>query len=359
MPPTAKTQRWIDLLAALLGRHAAISFEEIQRDVPAYQAGARDSVKRMFERDKRELRALGIPLESESAGADAEYRYRIRTTDFYLPYLTLLTPAGVERPRPVGRHGYRSLESLAFDADELRAVSEGAARAMELGNPALAADAVSAIRKLAVDLPVGGVASPDDVRVVPAMPRADHSVLERLAEALHARKRVTFTYHAQGSDTTTTRVVEPYGLFAVNGHWYLVAHDLDRHALRNFRTSRIQGARQQSPDRELPEYVVAEGFDLRQHARSRQAWELGDSEATAATVRFTGRRGATRAAARLGAAVEGDESLRSFAVRRPDAFVRWLLSFAGEAEPVAPPSLRALYEEQVQLTLAVYERSAS
>ena len=48
----------------------------------------------------------------------------------------------------------------------------------------------------------------------------------------------------------------------------------------------------------------------------------------------------------------GSGDRRRFRVRRLDAFARWLLSFAGDARPVAPQSLADLYAEQVARTRA-------
>ena len=59
----SKVQRWIDLLAALLSRQLPSSFEELRGDVPAYAAGDGPTLMRMFERDKDELRAFGVPIE--------------------------------------------------------------------------------------------------------------------------------------------------------------------------------------------------------------------------------------------------------------------------------------------------------
>jgi len=42
-------------------------------------------------------------------------------------------------------------------------------------------------------------------------------------------------------------------------------------------------------------------------------------------------------------------------VRRLDAFARWLMSFGRDAVPIAPASLVAAFEDQVQRTLALYE----
>ena len=63
-----KLQRWLDLIAFLIGRRYPVSVDQIMEAVPAYAEGRGDdptaveSVRRMFERDKKELRDLGIPI---------------------------------------------------------------------------------------------------------------------------------------------------------------------------------------------------------------------------------------------------------------------------------------------------------
>ena len=77
-------------------------------------------------------------------------------------------------------------------------------------------------------------------------------------------------------------------------------------------------------------------------------------DATTAIVEFLATTGATRAALELGRPVESNENHREFEVRRPDAFARWLLSFGGDARPIAPKELRAEYERVAAATLERY-----
>jgi predicted DNA-binding transcriptional regulator YafY len=156
-----------------------------------------------------------------------------------------------------------------------------------------------------------------------------------------------------GSDTTSVRTVEPYGLFFQSGVWYLAGRDTEKDALRNFRVSRMTDVKMNTSKAQSEDYGVPKSFRLTTHARSREAWEIGDGDAEEMIVEFSGESGATRAAAALGAPV-GKTKRRSFQVRRVDSFARWLLSFAGEARPVSPPSLVSAYAHAVRETLAVY-----
>jgi hypothetical protein len=99
--PISKTQRWLDLIAYLAGRRVPVTVEQLMEGIPAYaekwvEGSEKDraSVRRTFERDKDELRELGIPIETVqyriNYGAEETLAYRVARKDFYLPYLELL-----------------------------------------------------------------------------------------------------------------------------------------------------------------------------------------------------------------------------------------------------------------------------
>jgi predicted DNA-binding transcriptional regulator YafY len=360
-----KIRRWTDLVAALLRHHYPIAFDQIAREVPGYGASGRDqaTVKRMFERDKKELLRFGVPIQTMPDETGEPTLYTVRRTNFYLPYLSLLSPGGrpsAPRHGRVREFGYNALPSLAFEPDELAAVASAARRVRALGDPTLEAEAESAMRKLAFDMAVDAVVERDGVEptVMPVRARADASLFAVLGDALRDRKRVSFAYHAIGSDAVARREVEPYGLFYLNGHWYLAGRDRERAALRNFRLSRMSAAEPNERQAHSPDFEVPATFSLREHARSRQAWELGDGDASEAVVEFARETGGAAAAARLGSPIDGQPARRLFLVRRMDAFARWLLSFSGDARPVSPPALIAEYEVLRRRTLALYEDGA-
>lgn len=350
----SKLQRWIDLLAALLRRHQGVTLEDLVQDVPAYaKSGSKAALRRMFERDKSELRTFGIPIATEVDGAGEVTGYRLPREQFYLPYLSLVEANRRRRPPKRGRtdaYGYRSLPELAFEADELDAIVAAAARMQQVGDVNLAELARSATRKLAHDLPIDS--SRPLAEPVYQVPAETGAMLATLDQALASRKRTTIAYHAMSHDQVSTREVEPFGLFFLGSSWYLAARDGDR--VKNFRVSRVQSAsvNQQAPG--TPDYTIPSSFRLEEHARSRQAWELGDAAAIEAVVEFRGTDGAAAAAARLGDAVPGSSSSRSFRVRRIDAFARWLLSFAGEAVPLSPPEVVAAWRDLGARTLTRY-----
>jgi len=376
-----KLQRWVDLLAALLIRHRHAPFDELAKDVPGYDLanGQRESILRTFERDKDELRRFGVPIDTVKDTDGNTLGYRLERKAFYLPYLML---AGQERaaqgPSKIDHEGYRSLETLAFEPDELDAIIEAAGRVRALGDPILAGEAEAAIRKLALDLPLGTVledavaaaAAPAPAVFAMRMRRAeptivqprrvpDVTVIDRLSDALARRKVVTFDYHSMERDERSGRVVEPYGLLFVSAHWYLAGRDVGHNALRNFRLSRVSRVEVNTKKSQTPDYDLPSDFSLREHAKTREPWEIGDGDATPAIVEFIATTGATRAALELGRAIEGNNSRRQFDVRRLDAVARWVLSLGGAARPIDPPELRDACERVATETLARYSRGAT
>src|SRR3989442_4053036 len=127
-----KTERWLNLLAFLLGRHYPAPREEILSQVSDYKedwvggdARARESVRRKFERDKAELKDLGVTLEPLKEKIVANHvdqeveAYQLKPRDFYLPYL--------KAPGRLPSHTY-FLNEVALASDDLPILRRAADR---------------------------------------------------------------------------------------------------------------------------------------------------------------------------------------------------------------------------------------
>lgn len=352
----SKTQRWLDLIAFLVGRRFPVPVDEIMTNIPAYAArwtGGSDtdraSVRRTFERDKDELRAFGIPLEtvdySINYGAEQTEGYRITNEDFYLPYLRLMEKArdesGEEGRRPSATPASR--DQVSLDEEEARSALDAVRRVMELPAFPLRREARSAFRKLAFDLDPARFERAPVVYLDPPDAEQLLETVRRLSEALQSRKRVRFQYYGIHRDRTTDRSVLPYGLLFQHGHWYLVAHDEDRDDLRVFRVGRIDALSVNRARPGTPDYEVPGSFSLEKYAH-RTAWELGeeDERTLTARVRFPFPRSVWAERNRLGELEAEDEdggAVRRFSVTQTGPFLRWLLSLGGEVELLGPGEL--------------------
>jgi proteasome accessory factor B len=208
-----KTERLLNLVIALLSTRMPLSKARIRAAVPQYHGTASDEAfDRMFERDKDELRELGIPLVTSVIDPvfDDELGYRIDKREYALP-------------------------EISFEPDEVAALSL-AARTWTRAS--LAGPAATALRKLRA----AGVAM-DDASLVGIEPvvRTTEEAFEPLRRAVRDRRAVTFGYRKPDAESTTRRL-QPWGLAQWHGRWYLTGFDLDRAAVRVFRLGRIDTA---------------------------------------------------------------------------------------------------------------------
>ena len=206
----AKTERLLNLVIALLSTRMPLSKARIRTAVPQYQSTASgEAFDRMFERDKDELRELGIPLVTAVINPlfDDELGYRIDKREYALP-------------------------EIHFEPDEVAALSL-AARAW--ARASLAGPAAAAMRKLRS----AGVEMDDSSLVgIEPVVRTTEDAFEPLRKAVFERQAVSFSYRKPEEESTLRRL-QPWGLTQWHGRWYVTGHDLERDDLRVFRLGRI------------------------------------------------------------------------------------------------------------------------
>ncbi len=89
---------------------------------------------------------------------------------------------------------------------------------------------------------------------------APGDALATVEEALNSRRRLRLRYYTAARDEVTERMVDPYGLVAALGRWYLVAWDHLREDERMFRVDRIQAAEVLDEPAEVPEVFEPERY---------------------------------------------------------------------------------------------------
>ena len=207
-----RTERLLNLVICLLAATRYVSKEQIRTAVPQYgECATTEAFERMFERDKDDLREMGIPLETGSNDSlfEDELGYRIPKDSYALP-------------------------EISFDSEEL-AVLGLAARTWQ--HATLSGPAAQAVRKLEA---AGVSVDREALSVIEPRVDAAEPAFGPLFAALQQRRRVTFDYSRAGGQAQR-RHVEPWGLASWNGRWYIAGHDLDRDDTRVFRLSRIHG----------------------------------------------------------------------------------------------------------------------
>ncbi|MFI6503590.1 helix-turn-helix transcriptional regulator [Nonomuraea typhae] len=205
-----KTERLLNLVICLLATRRPLSAEQIRQAVPGYDRDGDEAFQRMFERDKNELREIGIPIDVVRDPWEDEPGYRIERQSYELPEITL-------EPDEAAVLG---LAAQVWQRASLAEAASGALLKLRAGG-------------VATDETVGGAL---ELRVDtrdPAFPA--------LWEAVRDRRVVRFDYRSAGSENARTRTVEPWGVVSRRGRWYLAGFDRDRDAPRAFRVSRVMG----------------------------------------------------------------------------------------------------------------------
>jgi predicted DNA-binding transcriptional regulator YafY len=228
----SRTERLLNLVIALLSTRTPLSRAVIQASVAGYDTDASVAAfERMFERDKDELRSMGIPITTVTDVHGEVQGYVIDAEEYAL--------AGVE-----------------FTADEI-AVLNLAAQVWD--DAVLESAAVTAVRKLESAVEDSAAPIPQTFGVLTAKDAA----LLPLLRAVREHRVVRFAYLKPGDDHVSQRSVEPWALRSLDGHWYLSGRDVDRNEQRVFRVSRIEGTVQVTAQEFAPdEHRVHEGFDV-------------------------------------------------------------------------------------------------
>lgn len=212
-------ERQTNLVVALMATEIGLTKQQILDNISGYRqradAGTRtDALEKMFERDKDELRTLGVPIETIGDPGDPndlrEARYRIPKAEYDLPAdlefsaaeLAVLTLAGsvwsAESSSDDAQAGVRKIRALGIDGDE----------------------------------PIIGFAPRITTREASFGP---------LQGAIEASRVVTFDYLKPGEQAPRRRQIEPLALLDYEARWHVYGIDVDVDDERTFLLSRIVG----------------------------------------------------------------------------------------------------------------------
>jgi proteasome accessory factor B len=199
----------------------------------------------MFERDKDDLRNLGIVIEVGTFDPlfEDESGYRIKPENYQFQ---------------LGELDSKDIALLSLAAEAWRGA-------------ALDSSALSALVKLhAIGIETDSEALPD---LAPAIISKDANLAIAIS-AITSRTVISFTYLSEALQEES-RVLEPYAVASRYGHWYLFGMDLDRKDLRSFRLDRILGSI--TTKGRAGNYDIPKSFSVESHlleTRSQQSAEL-------------------------------------------------------------------------------------
>ena len=299
MAEMMKLERLLDLVALLLETEQPLGRHEIRNQLPP-GAYAEDEVafRRTFERDKDELRDMGLPIGVDTVpGTDPPLDgYSIRRSEF-------------EADLPV------------LDAEEMASLA--------LASALVRFDAARP------DVPIwllGGSPSADGGdRTTPVAEVADGPLVRELMGAVMERRVVSFDYRGE------RRTVEPHRLVFTRGHWQLSGLDRGRGAGRQYRCDRFEG-----PVFVTDEVIAVPGALI--EVREDHAWQFGDGDEVAVDLLVDKRHVPWLTSFLRGVEIiekreDGSVLVREM-VRDAAAFRSFVLTFLDGAEVVAPTGFR-------------------
>ncbi|WP_040479816.1 helix-turn-helix transcriptional regulator [Longispora albida] len=302
-----RTERLVNLVICLLSTRRFLTAAQIAQTVPGYEHDPslpkdHEAFQRKFERDKAELRMLGVPLETGTSSVfDAEPGYRIAQRDYALPEVEL-------------------------EPDEAAAVGIAAKLWRDAGLAAAASSGLVKLRAAGIDVdPHATLGIEPQMSVEPAF--------DPVTAAVRERRIINFDYQVPAEDAPRTRRLQPWGAVCWRGRWYVVGHDLDRRAARCFRLSRVVGKVRAAG--EPGAFSVPEGVDLIDHV-ARFSTASPVERTGRATVRLLPGRanGIRRRADRL----EGD--VATLAYSDPEHLAELLAGYGPDLVVLDPPEVR-------------------
>ena len=205
-----KTERLVNLTIALLATKRYITKSEIFRTVDGYE-GSDESKERMFERDKDDLRNLGIEIEVGTFDPlfEDESGYRIKPENYQFQ---------------LGEVNAQEISLLSLAAEAWRGASMGPSALSALNK--LHAIGIESDTELLLDL-------------APAIINQDSNLAIAIS-AITSKTVLSFSYLNEDLQSQS-RALEPYAVTSRYGHWYIFGDDLDRKASRLFRLDRVSG----------------------------------------------------------------------------------------------------------------------
>jgi predicted DNA-binding transcriptional regulator YafY len=332
-------ERQLALLALLRRHREPLSFERLRSDLEGAWGGGKAAARRKFERDKKALAELGVVL-----------RYDPRQSGYVLDRSAL-------ELRPIGLTPAQA--ALARQAAALVAEDRASPFAPEVRG--------AFFRLWSVDEPTDPE-EPVAQDLVFHHPTRDRDPdlpdrLGRLALAAWRRLPIRFNYRRWPGAPLLDRALEPWGLFANRGWWYVVGRCPDLDARRTYGASRISEVRVEGLPDGRPRFDRPAGFDLRE-AAARKPWDFEVHDPVEVILRADADVAANVARVLDDARIEPDPKVDGAALlRRRVSWVQPLLDALREwlprVEVVAPDEARDAWRRPLDAIAARHGREGS
>jgi proteasome accessory factor B len=292
-----KSERLVNLTIALLATKRYLTKSEIFRTVEGYE-GAPEAMERMFERDKDDLRSLGIAIELGTFDPifEDEAGYRI-------------TPASYQ------------LNLGELDGIDIALLSLAASA---WSGAALEKESTSALVKLSS---MGIDSDSEALSLLTPLVSVTNENFGLITDAIIRRSEIQFEYVSADLSKQLRRIA-PYSMRGQSGSWYLVGLDREKGSLRTFRLDRI--ASQVTLDKKRDTFEIPD-----------QSPQLSTDEAEEVAL-LRVRKGRGRQLRSLGTLLESGDEWDEISLPIVDAawLLRTILWHRDDVIAIEPPVLR-------------------
>ncbi len=333
-PKVAIEERLFSLVLALLATDIGLSKFEILSTVQGYRqsfinGGNNENLERMFERDKGDLRELGISVDAVDSPGDPGNNQNSR-------YL-------------ISREGYGFPADVRFTPEEISLLGLAGMVWREGSLSGASRLALLKIRSFADahENPLDAEATDPVLGYSPRV-RVRDAAFEPLNSALNKKTMVSFGYLKPGQSAAQNRTVLPLALVQHHGRWYLYGKEPTADRAKTFLLRRIVGAVTQA--RSVPEGgVVAESPAAGQYALALK--ELDDIwNAQVATITTTAQSDAATRLSKRPGTVQSAPNTLTLHYSDVHLLADELASFGPEVLVLEPTELRASVLERLERT---------
>ena len=326
-----KLIRQLSLVAYLMAEQRPVTARDVKSNVEGYANMGDEAFARRYYADRAELQGLGVPITSGRDEFTGEELYTLREEEYFLPPIDL-----TDAELAALQTSLYLLEGQFAYAEPLRLALQNLA----LGRAYLPVDPAPATVRVNL---LGSVYTPEVAQR-----------LAKLEQAISKQRTVRFAYRSIAGGDTRERLLNPYGLFELNGVWYVVGDDLEADPegdpRKTFRVSRMGGEIKFATRRER-DFRIPADFEVTAY-RERLPWQLGRETAGQATLavdadvtflvhRLYGHRGSFEEHA------DGSATLATeYTDLRP--LSQTVLQELGRIRPLDPPELVELVEADLR-----------
>jgi proteasome accessory factor B len=318
-----KEDRLFSLILALVSSREGLTKNEILKTVRGYSDiydfNGNTSLDKMFERDKDEIRSMGVIIDTLELPEEEGQTHNIRYS--------------------ISRRNYDFPEDVSFSSDELTLLNVAANAWREASLSSDSRHALTKIKSL-------GVSANDPLIGVAPQIRTNDRAFAAIEDALENELILTFNYLKPGQSKPQMRTASPLAVLNWGGLWYVLAYDFDAQSERTFLLKRIVSVPARVPQRthrrDSENYAQRLQVELEELTKQNTA-VISLKPGSDAQLRLTSKYG-----------FDSSDTSLSFGFSDVELLADDLVVFGGQITVISPDSLVGALRSRFQLISATH-----